>query len=54
MVHDKVGLPNPRLPQEVWDGNCVGLGRFLSVLEDQGGARTPQELRTSLFLSCSC
>lgn len=42
----------PPLLQGLWDGNCVKDERFSVFWEIESG-RAPQQLRASLFLSCS-
>lgn len=53
MVHDKAGLPKP-LPFFRGSGMETGSQEMLGVLGDRVGAVTPQQLRASLLLACSC
>ena len=48
------GSLRPSPSSAPWGWKPCGGWEILSVAEDRGGPRTPQQLRNSLFLSCSC
>ena len=48
------GSLSPSPSSGPWGWKLCGGREILSVVEDRGGARTPQQLRISLFPSCSC